>query len=74
MEWLFIMASLASRTSVAQKAQYDWTSVVIALLIALGLVGGFFVVQVANEWLHKTISRPRHRSPTSEPTNGNLDS
>jgi hypothetical protein len=72
-EWLFTLASVASRTPVAQKAQYDWTSVLIALLIALGLVGGFFVVQMVNDWLHKTLTRPRDRNPAREPSNGSCD-
>jgi hypothetical protein len=71
-ELMFSIASLASRTQVA-KAQYDWTSVVIALLIALGLVGGFFVVQVVNDWLHGLFSKTRHRTPSSAPSNGNSD-
>jgi hypothetical protein len=72
-ELMFSIASLASRAPVTQKAQYDWTSVVIALLIALGLVGGFFVVQVVNDWLHGLFSKTRHRTPSSAPSNGNAD-
>ena len=38
-------------------AKYGWESVGVALLLALGLVGGLILVQVLNRWLIRQMTR-----------------
>ena len=61
------LAEITAADSVTLKAQYGWESVGLALLLALGLVGGLVLTQALNRWLIRQMT-----SPSSEPeeTNG----
>jgi hypothetical protein len=64
-----LIQSLGGET--ANAAQHDWTSVLVALLIALVLLIGFAVVKKVNEWVVRYYARPRQTS--TPPSEGNLD-
>ena len=61
------LAEIAATDSATVKAQYGWESVGLALLLALGLVGGLVLTQALNRWLIRQMT-----SSGSEPdeTNG----
>lgn len=49
------LAEIAAADSVT--ATYGWESVGLALLLALGLVGGLVLTQVLHRWLVRQITR-----------------
>ena len=49
------LADIAAADSTA--ANYGWESVGLALLLALGLVGGLILTQVLNRWLIRHMTR-----------------
>ena len=61
------LAEIAAADSVTVNTQYGWESVGLALLLALGLVGGVVLTQALNRWLTRQITRS---GSESEETNG----
>jgi hypothetical protein len=48
---------LADITAADTATTYGWESVGLALLLALGLVGGLVLTQVLNRWLVRYMTR-----------------
>jgi hypothetical protein len=74
------LAEIAATDSVGAQPQYGWESVGLALLLALGLVGGLMLTQVLYRWLVRQITRsgsdPEHRKlrgTSSLETNGSQE-
>jgi hypothetical protein len=58
---------LAEITAADSGSTYGWESVGLALLLALGLVGGLILTQVLNRWLVRHMTRS---GAEPEETNG----
>lgn len=50
------LAEIAAADSVTVKTQYGWESVGLAVLLALGLVGGLVLTQALNRWLIRQMT------------------
>lgn len=48
---------LADITAADSVTSYGWESVGLALLLALGLVGGLILTQILNRWLVRHMTR-----------------
>jgi hypothetical protein len=70
-EMYSIQRVLTSASLEQSPQQYDWSHVVIAILIAAGVFFTFFIVQRLNRWLNRSLDK---HGPDKDPLVGQAGS